>query len=109
MKCIQLLMSDDRTDPNIKPDFNIFRDTPLMHAVKCKYVEIVELLLRDKRTEPNVKDNAYGNTPMMHAVKKNQVDCVKGRVDLDCGDTAQSHPELAKLVEEEKLRLKEKA
>ena len=94
MKCIQLLMSDDRTDPNIKPDYNIFRDTPLMHAVKCKYVEIVELLLlRDKRTEPNVKDNAYGNTPMMHVVKKNQVDCVKvllsdPGVDLDCGDAA---------------------
>ena len=77
--------------------------------MKCKYVEIVELLLRDKRTEPNVKDNANGNTPLMHAVKKNQVDCVKVRVDLDCGDAAESHPELAKLVEEEKLRLKEKA
>ena len=83
VKCVQLLMSDGRTDPNIKPDYNIFRDAPLMMAVKCNRAEIVELLLRDKRTEPNIKDggydgyDGYGNTPLMHAIKENLVDCVK--------------------------------
>ena len=80
VKCVQLLMRDDRTDPNIKPDYNIFRDAPLMMAVKCNRAEIVELLLRDKRTELNIKDggyDGYGNTPLMHAIKENLVDCVK--------------------------------
>ena len=48
----------------------------------------------------NVINNGIGN-----------VDCVKAllsdpRVDLDCGNTPESNPELAKLVEEEKLRRK---
>ena len=88
MECVRLLISDDRTDPNIRADYNIFRDTPLTLAVKCHHVEIVELLIRDKRTDPNIKD---GNSPLMFAIKKNYVGCVAlllpdPRVDLKTRD-----------------------
>ena len=103
VKAVQLLLSDNRTDPNIKNDgdydyYDEYYDeykylsscTPLLKAVDSNCAEIVELLLRNSRTDPNIKDDgqrAEGNSPLMLAVKKNRVDCVKllladPRVDL---------------------------
>ena len=98
MECVRLLISDDRTDPNIRADYNIFSDT-LTLAVKCHYVEIVELLIRDKRIDPNIKDYTDGSTPLLLAIKENLEDCVKlilsdPRVDLGCESIEEGHPEL---------------
>lgn len=103
VKAVQLLLSDNRTDPNIKNDGDydyydadydeytyLSSCTPLSVAVNTDCVEIVELLLSDGRTDPNMKDDgqrAEGNSPLMLAVKKNRVACVKllladPRVDL---------------------------
>jgi len=117
VKCVRVFLSDSRTDPNIAANYNIFRNTPLTLAVKCHRLDIVELLLRDERTDPNIKDctepninvSSDGNTPLMAAIKANQVDIVKlilsdPRVNLDCEGAEEGHPELAKLVEEERER-----
>merc|ERR1712130_908339 len=112
VKAVQLLLSDSRTDPNIKNDesyvINFFDEeeylsscTPLSFAVYVNNVEIVKLLLSNSRTDPNIKDDggnlrggerkAEGNSSLMLAVKKNHVDCVKlllddPRVDLKTRD-----------------------
>ena len=117
VKCVRVFLSDSRTDPNIAANYNIFRNTPLTLAVKCHRLDIVELLLRDERTDPNIKDctepninvSSDGNTPLMAAIKANQEDIVKlilsdPRVNLDCEGAEEGHPELAKLVEEERER-----
>ena len=83
VRCVQLLLSDERTDPNIKYDNS---ESPLMFAVMFKRVACVELLLSDERTDLNIKD-CDGNSPLMLAVKRNLVACVEllladPRVDL---------------------------
>ena len=85
VRCVQLLISDERTDPNIKDDDD-GGDSPLMCAVTQNYVACVELLLSDKRTDPNIKDGE-GDSPLMSAVKDNCVGIVEllladPRVDL---------------------------
>ena len=85
VRCVQLLISDERTDPNIKNDDD-GGDSPLMCAVTQNYVACVELLLSDKRTDPNIKDGE-GDSPLMSAVKDNHVGIVEllladPRVDL---------------------------
>ena len=89
VRCVQLLLSDKRTDPNIK-DHDVIKDddgdSPLMWAVTCNRVACLELLLSDERTDPNIKNN-WGGSPLMSAVKSNRVACVKllladPRVDL---------------------------
>ena len=73
VRCVQLLLSDKRTDPNIK-DHDVIKDddgdSPLMWAVTCNRVACLELLLSDERTDPNIKNNA-GDSPLMRAVKHN--------------------------------------
>ena len=54
VRCVQVLISDQRTDPNIKDDFG---DSPLMLAVKRNYVACVELLLADPRVDLMTRDN----------------------------------------------------
>ena len=68
VRCVQLLLSDERTDPNIKSyDHNFLclgsyeqytdkdwvceGDSPLMYAVKWNYVDCVKLLLADPRVD----------------------------------------------------------
>ena len=58
MRCVQLLLSDERTDPNIKSyeqytekDEVCEGDSPLMYAVKWNYVDCVKLLLADPRVD----------------------------------------------------------
>ena len=80
--------------------------------MNCHHVEIVELLIRYKRTDPNIKDYSDGDTPLMLAIKENLEDCVKlilsdPRVDLGCESIEEGHPELVKLVEQERLRRRE--
>ena len=63
VSCIRLLLSDKRTDPNIKDDRG---DSPYTYPIKIK---------------------SWDSTPLMAAVKRNRVDCVKllladPRVDL---------------------------
>ena len=52
--CVQLLISDDRTDLNIKDDLR--GNSPLMHAVKRNYVDCVELLLPHPRVDLMTRD-----------------------------------------------------
>ena len=52
--CMELLLSDKRTDPNIKDGEG---DSPLMSAVKDSRVGIVELLLADPRVDLMTRDN----------------------------------------------------
>ena len=58
VRCVQLLLSDERTDPNIKSyeqytdkDWVCEGDSPLMYAVKWNYVDCVKLLLADPRVD----------------------------------------------------------
>ena len=58
VRCVQLLLSDERTDPNIKSyeqytekDEVCEGDSPLMYAVKWNYVDCVKLLLADPRVD----------------------------------------------------------
>ena len=51
-------------------------------------------------TIDNVISNGNGNVDWVKVLLSDP------RVDLDCGKAAESNPELAKLVEEEKLRRK---
>ena len=81
--CAELLISDERTDPNIKDGKG---DSPLMGAVKLNYYGSVKLLISDKRTDPNIKDG-HGDSPLMSAVKRNRIACAEllladPRVDL---------------------------
>jgi len=52
---IELLISDARTDPNIKvhPEEN----SPIMYAVKMNYVRGVKILLADPRVDLSTRDN----------------------------------------------------
>ena len=54
VRCVQLLIGDNRTDPNIKDDLR--GNSPLMHAVKRNYVDCVELLLLDPRVDLMTRD-----------------------------------------------------
>ena len=83
VRCIQLLISDERTNPNISSSYH---QTPLGLAVYDNNAACVELLLNDKRTDPNIK-GVCSISPLMYAVKKNHVACVEllladPRVDL---------------------------
>ena len=58
VRCVQLLLNDERTDPNIKSyeqytekDEVCEGDSPLMYAVKWNYVDCVKLLLADPRVD----------------------------------------------------------
>ena len=62
VRCVQLLLSDERTDPNIKSYEQYTEkdgslcwvcegDSPLMYAVKWNYVDCVKLLLADPRVD----------------------------------------------------------
>ena len=51
-RCVQLLISDERTDPNIKDDTR--GNSPLMQAVKRNFVE---LLLTDPRFDLMTSNN----------------------------------------------------
>ena len=52
--CVQMLIGDARTDPNIK---NVAGSSPLMEAIKRNQVEAVELLLPDPRVDLSEKDS----------------------------------------------------
>ena len=52
--CVQLLISDDRTDLNMKDDLR--GNSPLMHAVKRNYVDCVEMLLPHPRVDLMTRD-----------------------------------------------------
>ena len=52
-RCVQLILSDVRTEPNIKDDGG---DSPLMVAVKWNHVDCVELLLADTRVDLMTRD-----------------------------------------------------
>ena len=54
VRCVQLLIGDNRTDPNIKDDLR--GNSPLMHAVKRNFVDCVELLLPDPRVDLMTRD-----------------------------------------------------
>ena len=54
VRCVQLLISDKLTDPNIKDDDG---DSPLMLAVKRNYVACVELLLANPQVDLMTRDN----------------------------------------------------
>ena len=54
VRCVQVLISDNRTDPNIKDNDG---DSPLMLAVKWNYVICVKLLLADPRVDLMTRDN----------------------------------------------------
>ena len=54
VRCVQLLISDERTDPNIKSDDG---ESPMMCAVKQNHVNCVELLLADPRVDLMTRDN----------------------------------------------------
>ena len=53
VRCVQLLLSDVRTDPNIKDGDG---ESPLMVAVKCNLVACVKLLLVDPRVDLMTRD-----------------------------------------------------
>ena len=53
VRCVQLLLSDERTDPNIK---NNWGGSPLMSAVKSNRVACVKLLLADPRVDLMTRD-----------------------------------------------------
>ena len=53
VRCVQLILSDVRTEPNIKDDGG---DSPLMVAVKWNHVDCVELLLADTRVDLMTRD-----------------------------------------------------
>ena len=55
VRCVQLLLNDQRTDPNIKDDTK--DNSPLMVAVKWNRVDCVELLLADPRVDLMTRDN----------------------------------------------------
>ena len=59
MMCVQLLLRDGRTDPNIK--YDRMGATPLMLAVKTNHVDCVELLLADPRVDLMTRDNYKRN------------------------------------------------
>ena len=54
VNCVQLLISDKRTDPNLKDNRG---DSPLMVAVKHNRVACVELLLADPRVDLVTRDD----------------------------------------------------
>ena len=61
--CVQLLISDQRTKPNIKDRSG---NSPLMLAVKNNFVACVKLLLADPRVDLTTRDN--------YKRKKKQID-----------------------------------
>ena len=73
VKCIGLLLSDPRTDPNIKSI--MMGVPPLMRAVWDDHPDCVQLLMENARTDPNMGDGVL--SPLMWAVKLNQVQCVE--------------------------------
>ena len=68
VRCVRLLLSDKRTDPNIKDErgdspytypikIKSWDSTPLMAAVKGNHVDCVKLLLADPRVDLMTRDN----------------------------------------------------
>ena len=55
VRCVQVLISDKRTDPNIKDDLS--GNSPLMLAVKKNYVDCVGLLVADPRVDLMTRDS----------------------------------------------------
>ena len=73
VKCVQLLLSDPRTDPNFKSEM---QGVPaLMRAIWDDHPECVELLMGDARTDPNLGDD--GLSPLMWAVKLDRDRCIE--------------------------------
>ena len=57
VRCVQVLLSDNRTDPNIKSNLNGGGgDSPLMLAVRNNNVDCVKLLLADPRVDLMIRD-----------------------------------------------------
>ena len=56
LRCVQLLISDNRTDPNIKDNRG---NSPLMFAVKrnFRFEDCAKLLLADPRVDLMTRDN----------------------------------------------------
>jgi ankyrin repeat protein len=73
---IKKLLSDERTDPNIKH----YGETCLYSAVNEGKVEIVEALLKNKKTDPNLATD--GETPIIVAAKKRNLKIVDVSVDI---------------------------
>ena len=62
-RCMEVLLSDDRTDPNIR-DLGIFGSkgvSPIMLAAQCNFEPELELLLADRRVDLLTRDNCRRN------------------------------------------------
>ena len=70
IECVNLLLSDDRVDPNIK---NNAGETPLMIATRKSSAQCVKALIRDDRVDPNIRDN-NGSTPLLFVLFVNDVE-----------------------------------
>ena len=55
IKCVQILLNDTRTNPNIRTFYE--GDSALMCAIKQTQLEVVKLLLGDPRTDLQTRDN----------------------------------------------------
>lgn len=56
VRCLQLLLSDERSDPNMEYYDGYEGDTPLMLAVKYNHVGCVEVLLANPRVDVMTRD-----------------------------------------------------
>ena len=56
VRCLQLLLSDERSDPNMEYYDGYEGDTPLMLAVKSNQVECVKVLLANHRVDVMTRD-----------------------------------------------------
>ena len=89
--CMQLLLGDERVDPNINVSFGPYGPfcPALNHAVMGNNIPLIHSLLANPKTDPNTKDGTtWSKTPLMNAVKENKEDIVHilladPRVDLN--------------------------
>jgi len=101
-RCMEVLLSDDRTDPNIR-DIGIFRSKgvmPIMLAAQRNFVPELQLLLADARV-----DLAQQGRTLEEAIRAPCDGGGMGSWKCQCG-SANGHPEVALLVEKERERRK---